>query len=639
VQVGRRLAGRGYAHALEAFTTAFPEYASNELYLTGESYFGQYGLNIANWILTHNGTASRRGAQVRLAPSVARPLHLARAPPLTRRRLPSPGSGSPLGLLFDHGCDTPDVVAKYNGTGMAIIGWEIDQVRRTPEGDVSVPIHATYNHHYVSQLIGAGKKFTKVKLTGPDDPRAARVQGASHGRVSWEQEQYIVEDDHDARQPSLKGSSHVQFSSGNGGEYRKTFHGFAPGHAVVVDSPSAFQITPMQIDTWNRGKMDVSGPLPPKFVPGPLPRSSQAPADATYSGLLECPLTTRIAKLVDGKYTVQSGASTCAQPVLTRQECWHAAATTLGGDGRRLYNASGAEATKPPGCSASVDDAASPLALRVFFNTHATAASSSSSSSPPSSSSSSAAAAPAAAVACAAGATAVAGAAAVSLVDGDYAAHVQLSVHLDAANDVATVTLRGPGGVWFGAGLGATAMADAPWALIVDGAGGVSERKLADQQAGAPLAPSVSLVSSALEDGTRTVVVTRPLQGGSADYYSFDAKLKAADASLGFIAAVGSGARLAYHRAKAPASLALLPVGAAAAGACVCPQAPKPFGQASGHLQYNAVANQSADVGSGTVGFGANKCLPWPASDVLNQSNPTCDIRHYAGGQWACHHM
>ena len=45
--------GEVYAHTLAAFYKAFPEYSENALYLTGESYFGQSGPNIANWILTH----------------------------------------------------------------------------------------------------------------------------------------------------------------------------------------------------------------------------------------------------------------------------------------------------------------------------------------------------------------------------------------------------------------------------------------------------------------------------------------------------------------------------------------------------------------------------------------------------------
>ena len=45
--------GEAYAHALAAFRNAFPELSASPLYLTGESYFGQYGPNIANWILTH----------------------------------------------------------------------------------------------------------------------------------------------------------------------------------------------------------------------------------------------------------------------------------------------------------------------------------------------------------------------------------------------------------------------------------------------------------------------------------------------------------------------------------------------------------------------------------------------------------
>eukprot|EP00746_Dinoflagellata_sp_MGD_P009927 gnl/MRDRNA2_/MRDRNA2_120347_c0_seq1.p1 gnl/MRDRNA2_/MRDRNA2_120347_c0~~gnl/MRDRNA2_/MRDRNA2_120347_c0_seq1.p1 ORF type:complete len:509 (+),score=80.67 gnl/MRDRNA2_/MRDRNA2_120347_c0_seq1:90-1616(+) len=42
-----------YAHTLQAFFKAFPEYAENDFYLTGESYFGQYGPNIAHFILNN----------------------------------------------------------------------------------------------------------------------------------------------------------------------------------------------------------------------------------------------------------------------------------------------------------------------------------------------------------------------------------------------------------------------------------------------------------------------------------------------------------------------------------------------------------------------------------------------------------
>ena len=41
-----------------------------------------------------------------------------------------------------------DIVKKYAGKGMAVVGWEIDQVRKGagPNGeDVPVPISASYN--------------------------------------------------------------------------------------------------------------------------------------------------------------------------------------------------------------------------------------------------------------------------------------------------------------------------------------------------------------------------------------------------------------------------------------------------------------------------------------------------------------
>ena len=121
------------------------------------------------------------------------------------------------------------------------------------------------------------------------------------------------------KEPSLSGApTSAVFDDGNGGEYRepctsllcpcpyasvidvsglrtgKTFHGYAPPFAQLVESPKVVAGTAMQIDTWNREKMNLTGSA---FVSGPVPKHSFAPTsgpDAIYSGLLECPLTTRV---------------------------------------------------------------------------------------------------------------------------------------------------------------------------------------------------------------------------------------------------------------------------------------------------------------------------------------------------------
>eukprot|EP01050_Picozoa_sp_SAG11_P020382 SAG11_NODE_3426_length_2455_cov_1.512309_1_plen_339_part_10 len=238
----------------------------------------------------------------------------------------------------------PHIVKKYAGKGMAIVGWEIDQVRKGagPGGeDVSVPISASYNHHYGVQMIGASARFNKIMLDAPDDPRAKEFLKASgHGMIPFDQPHYEVE------QIAPSASGHpvkVAATSSNGGEYRKSMHGFPPGYALIVDSPKAMQITPMQIDTWEREKMDISTDAKPvKFVSGPVPAASMAPTtgpDAIYSGLLECPMTTRISKVVDGSYSVQTEGKACAaEGIMTFQECFHAAATTLAAPGRLFRN-------------------------------------------------------------------------------------------------------------------------------------------------------------------------------------------------------------------------------------------------------------------------------------------------------------
>ena len=146
---------------------------------------------------------------------------------------------------------------------MAIVGWEIDQVIKTKNGDISVPISASYNHHYVSHIIGAGASFKKVMLDGPKDPRAIKLAKESgHGMIATSQPQYIVEQGSEPKQKQQQPYKQT-FSSSNGGEYRKTYHGFPPGYALVIHSPTEFQVTPMQID--NLAPAHVSTRSPPSL--------------------------------------------------------------------------------------------------------------------------------------------------------------------------------------------------------------------------------------------------------------------------------------------------------------------------------------------------------------------------------------
>jgi len=210
-----------------------------------------------------------------------------------------------------------------------------------------------------------------------------------------------------------------------------------------------------------------------------------------------------------------------------------------------------------------------------------------------------------------------------------------VEVVLTAANSSARITLSGPSDVWFGVGFNASAMKDAPWAVVVDGTGAVTERKLSDQGGNNVLMkPSVTVVSSTVNGKIRTVVVTRPLAGMNSNYYSFS--MSSTDTTAPFISAVGSGPTFAYHKNKAIGSLSFLP--AVGPGACVCPEAPKAFGQATGTLTYQQTA-QKEDVGTSATGFRAGKCAPFPTTVLIEQKNPTCDIRYYQGGQSACHHM
>jgi len=75
------------------------------------------------------------------------------------------------------------------------------------------------------------------------------------------------------------------FNEHNGNEARQSYHGLPTGYVQPVESPVEFVFNPMQINTLNPDGSGTRG--------GPLPRASAAPAGASYSGILECPCSSR----------------------------------------------------------------------------------------------------------------------------------------------------------------------------------------------------------------------------------------------------------------------------------------------------------------------------------------------------------
>jgi hypothetical protein len=204
-----------------------------------------------------------------------------------------------------------DIVKRFDGKVIAIQGYEQDQVMVTPTGspgknpeqDVSVPINWAYNHHYCAHMTG---KHAERKLV--DTPKDSYGSGAHGMEKQW---MSVPKEDRTGKvHPEIADSWFI--SEGNGGESRKSFHGYPAGFAQLMESPTSWHITPMQIDTRNRDhgvlKKDVNTctnftecrgyePRQARFgrnwgglyePPKHDPRIPQG-----YSGILECPCNGR----------------------------------------------------------------------------------------------------------------------------------------------------------------------------------------------------------------------------------------------------------------------------------------------------------------------------------------------------------
>ena len=425
----------------------------------------------------------------------------------------------------------PEIVKRFAGKVIAITGYEQDQVMVDPVGqpginperDLSVPINWAYNHHYETWMTGADAQMVEVP--------AERGDYSNHGAPTrW----VAIDRPSAARNAVLRdpdAPTSLWFSEGNGGESRKSFHGYPAGYAQLLNSPTSWRITPMQIDTRRRdcgvGRESIKNCtafepwLEPKQARYGRPvsaanwRRPRVPvllaSAATHSST---PTRTKVTEhlypaLVNG--TCESG-----QAIATPATC-HVAGTTLGVAPSAILNRTTSDARRPAGCFA---ERLANGSVAVVYNAHGDPSG------------------------CPAGG--VRTGEATSLVN------VTLRLTLDPSpkGGLATVAVSGPADAWFGVGLDATRMMDSPYAIICN-ASGAFEQQIGtcgtegEHCAGDRL-HQATLVSNTVVDGVRTVVVTRLFAGASEHHYTFDVGRLS---SLNFLTAVGRDQIFAYHRA------------------------------------------------------------------------------------------
>ena len=477
-------------------------------------------------------------------------------------------------LLPDH------IIKRFANKTIAITGYEMDQVFHPSDtsGEVSVPINFAYNHHYVAWIKGVNSEMVLTQAKPHEHSYWMRGDGSK----------YVSRTKANDPNPTSKVPTSQIFAEGNGGESRKSFHGYPGGVAQLIESPHKFVLNPMQIDTWNR---DTSILEP--FKAGPLPPQAESPPGADYSGLLECPCTDRLTKNVNLTYSTRT-AGTCGSQarIYKADHCFDGIEELLGGapSSKRVVDD---HEKFPSGCALGADGTA------VFNKAIASKAT------------------------CGHANTVVANGVAKDALTG-----VEVNITLNGAKGEALIELTGPSDVWFGVGINANVMADHPYAIIVSGKDvatmDVSERKLGSHTPGTALKSSITVLSNIVNgENVRKVTMTRPLVGATGDYYSFDLDN---DNTVPLIVAIGSSPVFAYHKTHSSASISLFNKGS---NTCVCSTGSK------GEICGNVVGGCIAFGETGGQDLRGARCPAEPLSDLASQSNPTCTIQQYSGGSAA----
>ena len=147
-----------------------------------------------------------------------------------------------------------DFVAKYNGKVVALTGYEADTMRVLADGrEEHVPLYDQYNHHHCAYVHGAQSKLVDVGPAG--SARTVDGHGAYQGRWEARATPLTTVQQKAGADPEQLPMAEIPTGAflvdGNGGEFRMSLHGTAAGSAMLVQSPSTFQVQPMMINTHN----------------------------------------------------------------------------------------------------------------------------------------------------------------------------------------------------------------------------------------------------------------------------------------------------------------------------------------------------------------------------------------------------
>jgi hypothetical protein len=124
---------------------------------------------------------------------------------------------------------------------MLWMNYEFDQVIQNKDGtETPVPVTWSYNHHYSARVVGKLAKMYRQPVSGPADPLAKNAGHLSGAYQGMPASVWLAEAPADPS-PNSTIPAIVDFDEANGGEWRKSFHGYPHGYAQLVESPVGFR--------------------------------------------------------------------------------------------------------------------------------------------------------------------------------------------------------------------------------------------------------------------------------------------------------------------------------------------------------------------------------------------------------------